>query len=258
MIQQLAPRSWFLSRGQKVGRPRGVATSVRLMGLGDVPAVRVTSGAAGLSGPLPAVSPTWGMGPGAWMAHLPEPSTGYDSYFGALGGWWDLVSGKSDYWYQNLDRVQNSIAVAMAQVEAVPAALWKTVWERKGMPQYADRDAVKDNLLYNFQSILVTTKRVPTDESISTAEAKVQDTEWMLSEVARLAPEITAEMEIQKARLEAALSNSKLESPTTVGREVFMEQLDKRAKLFTGGLGLGIGLALVAVAAIFILPKFMK
>ncbi|MHC4718537.1 MAG: hypothetical protein ACYS5V_16325, partial [Planctomycetota bacterium] len=109
MIQQLAPRSWFLSRGQKVGRPAGVATSVRLMGLGDVA--------------LPAVSPTWGMGPGAWMAHLPEPSTGYDSYFGALGGWWDLVSGKSDYWYQNLDRVQNSIAVAMAQVEAVPSKL---------------------------------------------------------------------------------------------------------------------------------------
>jgi hypothetical protein len=245
MIRQLEPgRGWFTARGQKIGRPSGVATSVRIQGLGDIPLV--TAG------------PTWGMGPGSWLAYRPPPTTGYDAYFGALGGWWDLVSGKSDYWYQNLDRVQNEIAIAMAQVEAVPAALWKTVWEKKGLPQYADRDAVKDNLLYNFQSILVTTKRVPTDESISTAEAKVQDTEWMLSEVARLAPEVKAEMEIQQARVAAALSNSKLESPTTVGREVFMDKLEKRAKLFTAGFGAVAGIALVAVAAIFILPRFMK
>lgn len=248
MIRQLEPsRGWFVSRGQRVGRPRGVPTSVRLMGMGDVA--------------LPAVQPTWGMGPGSWLAHRPAPKVGYDSYFGGLGylaGWWDLVSGKSDYWYQNLDRVQNSLAVAMAQVEAVPAKLWRSVWEKKGLPQYADRDAVKDNLLYNFQSILVTTKRVPSDEMIATAEAKVQDTEWMLSEVARLAPEVTAEMEIQKARVAAALSNSTLQSPTTVGREVFMEKLEERAKLFTGGFGVVIGIAAVAIAAWFLLPKLLK
>jgi hypothetical protein len=171
-----------------------------------------------------------------------------------MTSWVRDMMGRPQSWYDRLNDVQNRLAIVIAQVEACPANLWRAVWEKKGMGQYADRDTVKDNLLYNFQYILVTPNKTPSDSAIATAEAKVEDAQWMINEFKRLVPEVRAEIEIQRARVAAAMKATELHSPREVGVEAFKQEVVERAK----ALKRGFEVPLVAIAVILGALVFLR
>ena len=173
-----------------------------------------------------------------------------------VGGVWDLLTGKSQAWYDRLDADQKALAVRMAEVAAIGEAPWNAVRDAffantqgpdLDFLSFSDVTVGIDGLL---KGLIVTKSHVPSDFEITNSESWNAQYGRYVDYVKSMLPELAAQVATDAASVKAALGQGKMGSPASVGRQAFVDELERRAKLLGAAVGGGILLYLVVAAAL--------
>jgi len=190
---------------------------------------------------------------------------------GGLGDWvpqWiqDLM-GKSQAWYDNLNRVGNALTVANAGLNSVGKSLWDTVASEiagsgsmpSGLPYFPGFDWMQGEIDKWLRASLVTQSYTPSDSDIATGAQRAREASAMVEYVKTVAPQIQAQVTRDQLDAQAKVEKITLYSPTKAGVKEFEKQVEDRAKAL--GLGLEITtlilIGLGVVAASIILPRVL-
>lgn len=179
---------------------------------------------------------------------------------------WDVLTGKPQSWYTNVSKIQNQLAVVLAGVTGAGSDLWNLVSQSaEGPSQTATPasgvdayDSVVADIDKNMSAIIVTKSHVPTDEAISQAQAAANRYQGQLDFVTSVAPEMADQIRADQAQVQSMLPSAMV-SPAKVGKEVFLQELDDRAKALGAGtmdLVMYGALGLAAVALLNFLGTF--
>jgi len=163
-----------------------------------------------------------------------------------VGGVWDLLTGKSQAWYDRLDADQKALAVRMAEVAAIGEGPWSAVrdafFQNTQGPDldflsYSDATTGIDGLL---KQLIVTKDHVPSDFEISNAESWNAQYGRYVDYVKSMLPELAAQVAADAADVRTALGQGKMSSPAAVGRQAFVDEVERRAKLLAAAAAGGI------------------
>jgi hypothetical protein len=139
--------------------------------------------------------------------------------------------GESQAWYDRLASAQNGITVLMAEVEEAGESVWNLVSEQAtGKISFTPFQATKDRLLENFQGLIVTTAKTPSDAQIVAAENLIFGVRQMVDFVKKVAPEVATKVDAKGAEIQASVEKAPLQSPEDVGWDEFMKQMKNRTK----------------------------
>ncbi len=179
-----------------------------------------------------------------------------------VSGAWDLLAGKSQSWYDRLDRDQKALAARQAEIATIGQEAWDMVrgsyLETTQGPDvdFLSFQDIQGGINDNLRSLIVTEKHIPSDADISSAEAFNAQYGRYVDYVKSILPELAAQVADAAAQVQAALSKGTMKSPAAVGQQVFVDEVERRAKVLgavVGGsillylaAGLGIALALSA------------
>jgi len=163
-----------------------------------------------------------------------------------IGGWfgdaWDVLTGKPQSWYTNVSNIQAQLSVVLAGISQVGKDIWNTV---SGAAEGPTQDGTPASGVDDFDtaiaaidqaltSIIVTKSHVPPDSVISAAKATAQKYQRQLDFTTSMAPEIAADVHSYQDQIARQLPGP-MSSPSAVGKEVFMQELEDRAKAFGSG-----------------------
>lgn len=172
-----------------------------------------------------------------------------------LGG----LFGRPQWEYDQVNRLQNDLAILNAEVTVIGKEAWDTVAAQVsktrpiGAPYFQPYDGVWLRVATfmtetGHPSILITSKYFPSASAIQLAEDAVKSIRPMVEYVKKILPEVRAEADALARKKIAALSLVRIPSPSEAGEAAFKEALAQRAKAL--GLGLGVGLTTIAVIGI--------
>lgn len=183
-----------------------------------------------------------------------------------MGGILDSLFGKPQSWYDRVNALQNQLAVLQAGISAIGPELWDTIFSQyqeqggsNSVGHFDSYDATMSRLASDMAAILVTSKYVPSDEALNSANIAIAWWNPELSYARSVMPELEAKVQADMAESQAMVSAASLKSPATVGVETFEKEVEDRAK----ALGQGASdllkyatWALGAIAAIVVASKF--
>jgi hypothetical protein len=163
-----------------------------------------------------------------------------------MGGWfgdaWDLLAGKPQSWYTNVSGIQNQLSIVMAGIAEAGRDIWNTVSgaasgpSQDGTPASGvdDFDVAQAAIDQALTSIIVTKSHVPTDAVISAAKQTAMKYQKQLDFVIASAPEVAREILAYQDSVAQQLPGP-MSSPSAVGRDAFMQELEDRSKVFGQG-----------------------
>jgi len=173
-------------------------------------------------------------------------------------GWVTNLLGKPQSWFTRVERVQNAFVILSAEVNAFGRGIWDTIQRSiatevaegrgAGLPsRFPGFDWTVDDIATHVKTILITKSHTPSDQEIAVAESRLPMYREAVDYAKYVAPEMSYQVEADAERARDAVSRAPLRSPAEVGVQTFIEDLEKRLKLF-GMFGLGV-IAIVAAAA---------
>ena len=169
-----------------------------------------------------------------------------------VGGVWDLLTGKPQTWYDRVDAAQKALAVRAAEVNAVGAAPWNAVRDAffaasQGPElEFLSFSDINEGITKFLKSLIITRDHAPGDDEISHAENYNRQYGRYIDYVKSMLPEIAAQVAADAEAVRSALGQGRMGSPSAVGKQALIDELERRAKL----LGAGLGLAALAYLAI--------
>ena len=156
-----------------------------------------------------------------------------------LGGWasdiWNMLTGKPDSWYKNVSRIQNHLSVVLAGVTAVGSDAWAAALSR--IPSTIDDyDTVTSSIQSALTSIIVTDSHVPDDGTIASADQIANNYDSSLSMVsAESAPDVQTQVQSDQQMVASELPGP-MSSPSAVGQQEFVNQVEQRASALGKGI----------------------
>jgi hypothetical protein len=171
--------------------------------------------------------------------------------------------GKPQSWYDNLNSIQNQLAVLISGISSVGQSLWDTINDQvqtSGAPvQFDSYRTTMDRLSSDMTGLMITSSHTPSDQEIQSAQIALQ---WWNPELAyarSVTPEIDSSVQADMEQTAQSVSKAPLRSPASVGTQAFEEDVAKRAT----ALGQGIldwtkyvAWAAGAIFGIYALSKF--
>lgn len=175
-----------------------------------------------------------------------------------LGNWLSDLFGKSQAWYDRIDRDQKALAVRAAEINAFGPDAWKTVRDAYfANTQGPDIDFlsfsdINAGIGSNLKSLIVTKSHTPSDSEISNAEAYNAQYGRYVDYVKQMIPELAVQADADAANVRNMLSRNSMRSPAEVGEQAFEDELARRAKILGGTLG-GMMLLYIAIPLVIAL-----
>lgn len=175
-----------------------------------------------------------------------------------VGGVWDILTGKPQSWYTHLDQDQQALAIRAAEINAIGEGPWNTVRDEY-MAQaqgpgvdflsFSDINAGIDQ---NLKTLLVTKSHVPSDQEIAAAENYNAQYGRYVDYVKSVLPELSAQIQADATAVKDALGPGTMKSPSSVGQQAFIDEVERRAKLLGAAVGGGmlLYLAIPAILAV--------
>lgn len=183
-------------------------------------------------------------------------------HVGGLNGILSSLFGKPQSWYNNINDLQKKLNLLLAEITAVGKDIWNTIAgklasveggaQQVGLKYFADYDWTTNEIVEAVKRIIVTASYEPSDYAISLARLRVEEFTPQVAYVKKVAPELIAQMEADRAKVAANLAKSRLVSPAEAGEEAFYKSLEEQAGKI-GQFGLGTGLAIAGIAALALL-----
>ncbi len=182
-----------------------------------------------------------------------------------FGDVWDLLTGKPQSWYTNVSNIQSQLSVILAGIAEAGKELWNTASgaaqgpTQDGSPASGldDFDTAQGALDQALTSIIVTSSHVPTDSVISAAKSTAQKYQRQLDFFLSVAPEMARQILDYQDSVARQLPGP-MNSPSAVGKEVFMDELEKRAKDFGSGAADLLKWAALALLGIGLISRMGK
>ena len=196
--------------------------------------------------------------PGYTVPEFGGPLNGLLDVLTNPAGWVVKLFDKPQSWYSKVERIQNAYVVLSAEVNAFGRGIWDTIQRSiaaeiaegrgAGLPaRFPGFDWLVEDIGNHVKTILITKSHTPTDQEIAVADGRLPIYREAVDYAKYVAPEVAYQVEADAAKAKDAVSRAPLRSPAEVGVQTFIEDLEKRLKLF-GMFGLGT-IAIVAVAA---------
>lgn len=163
-----------------------------------------------------------------------------------LGNWLSDLFGKSQSWYDRVDRDQKALAVRAAEVNAIGQGPWDSVrsafFENTQGPDldFLSFSDINNGITSRLKSLLVTKSHTPSDEEISDAESYNAQYGRYVDYVKDMLPELAAQADADAASVRAMLSQNSMRSPAEVGEQAFEDEVARRAKILGGAIGGGV------------------
>lgn len=180
-----------------------------------------------------------------------------------MNGILDSLFGKSQSWYDNVNKIQNQLAILQAGISAIGQDVWDQIYQTlqgsgATTPAFSQYSDVMSTLGLDQGMMLVTSSQTPTDGQIGTATSDIATYQPMLDYATQMAPELQAQVQSDQSQVQAMVSAAPLQSPAKVGVQVFEQTVADRAAALGQGLmdwtkylAWGIG----GVAVIYALSK---
>lgn len=171
---------------------------------------------------------------------------------GFFGDVWDLLTGKPQSWYTHLDQDQKALAVRAAEVNAIGEGPWNAVrtsfLETSQGPDidFLSFSDINAGINKAIKSLIITQNSVPSDQEIASAEAFNAQYGRYIDYVKSVLPELSARVQEDSDAVKEALGTGTMKSPSSVGRQAFIDEVERRAKILGAGIGLG-ALAYLAI-----------
>jgi len=171
-----------------------------------------------------------------------------------LGGILASLFGKSQSWYDGINRIQKELTILQTEVAAFGKDIWDTIANTPAAKQagFTAYGYTMEWALNHMQAIIVTANHEPSDAAISSADAYAKRVRSMVEFAKKVAPELAAQVAADRAKVEAGLVGSRMIAPAVAGEAAFVKSLEEQVGKLGGGMGmLGIGLAAVAALWFF-------
>jgi hypothetical protein len=178
-----------------------------------------------------------------------------------LGNWISDLFGKSQAWYDRVDKDQKALAVRAAEINALGSDAWNAVRDAylasvqgPGVDFLSFSD-INDGVTKSLRSLVVTSSHTPSDQEISDAEAFNAQYGRYVDYVKQTVPELAAQADADAANVRNMLSQNSMRSPAEVGEQAFEDEVKRRAAILGAGLGgaallyFGIPILLMALFA---------
>ena len=178
-----------------------------------------------------------------------------------MGSILDSLFGKPQSWYNNVNNIQNQLAILQAGISAIGQDIWDQIYntlQQSGAttPAFDTYTSVMTTLGLDSEMMLVTKTQMPSDGQIATAQQDLQTYQPMLTYATQMAPELAAQVQTDQAQSQAMVTASSLKSPADVGVDTFETEVQNRAAALGQGLidwtkylAWGLGAVAVIVAA---------
>lgn len=182
------------------------------------------------------------------------PIPHYGGNLNGLGGWIADMFGKSQAWYDRVDRDQKALAVRAAEINAIGQDPWDSVrtsyLENVQGPgiDFLSFSEINSGITSRLKSLLVTKSHMPSNEEISEAENYNFLYGRAADYVKQMLPELAAQADADAANVQEMLSRGSMRSPSEVGEQAFEEEVARRAKILGGVVGGGMLLYLAIPA----------
>lgn len=179
-------------------------------------------------------------------------------HVGGMSGILTSLFGKPQSWYDNINNLQKQLTLLLTEITAVGKDIWNTIAgklaeaggaTRVGLKYFSDYDWTTNEIVQGIKNIIVTADHEPTDYAINLAKLRVEEFTPQVAYVKRVAPELVAQIEADRAKAEANLAKSRLVSPAEAGEKEFYRAIEEQAGKI-GQFGFGMGLAIVGIAAL--------
>lgn len=175
-----------------------------------------------------------------------------------MGNWLSDLFGKSQAWYDRVDRDQKALAVRAAEINALGQDAWTTVRDSyMSNTQGPDADflsfsEINAGIDQNLKALLVTKSHTPSDQDIASAEAYNAQYGRYVDYVKQMIPELAAQADADAAKVQEMLSRNFMRSPAEVGEQAFEDEVERRAKILGASIGGGalLYLAIPAILAV--------
>jgi hypothetical protein len=160
-----------------------------------------------------------------------------------VGGVWDLLMGKPQSWYTHLDQDQQALAVRSAEVNAIGEVHWNAVRdaymaEAVGPEiEFLSFSDINGGIDGNLKNLIVTKSHVPSDQEIASAENFNAMYGRYVDYVKSMIPELASQIKSDSDAVKNALGSGTLKSPSSVGQQAFVDEVERRAKLLAVGIG---------------------
>lgn len=184
--------------------------------------------------------------PGYTVPEFGGRLNGLSGFTDWAAGVWDLLAGKPQSWYDRIDRDQKAFAARAAEIRAIGQDSWDMVrssyldtTQGPNLDFLSFRE-IQDGITSHLSELVVTKSHVPTDQAISNAEAFNAQYGRYVDYVKSILPELSAQISDAVAQVQQLLSKGSLQSPTTVGRQVLVDELERRISILGAGLGAGL------------------
>jgi hypothetical protein len=186
---------------------------------------------------LPALKSVWrapkgGQGVGDWPGSMMG---------GGMNNWitdsWNILTGKPQSWYTQVSNYQDLLNITLAGVTAVGKDQWNQVANMAQGPSQDggpvsgidDYDTVVNDISSSLKAIIVTQNYVPSDASVSQANAVNTKYAAELSVVQQTLPSVSADVLASQQQVSNSLPPP-MQSPAAVGQQVFVQTVTDRAK----------------------------
>jgi hypothetical protein len=173
---------------------------------------------------------------------------------GVLDDVWGILTGKPQSWYDRVSADQSALAVRSAAINAIGQGPWDQVRASYlAQTQGPDVDflsfgEINAGIDVALKALIITKDHVPSDSDIAAAEAFNAQYGRYVDYVTSMLPELQAQVQADTANAQATLGQGKLTSPSAVGQQAFVDEVERRAAILGAGLGLG-ALAYLAIPA---------
>jgi hypothetical protein len=229
------------------------------------PGIRVAPGEVPYFRPT-VTDPTFAWG---WMPGPPPPKRDGMKGMGLLPNpakiAQEAIFGKSQSWYDNVNRLQNDYSIMNAELNAIGATIWDALVPRAAaagvwLLKFSELQTLLNR---NLNSILISESYAPSDATIQSVQVDAVSIRRMLDWATANAPgEIQARVAEWAFSMRSNLARITLKSPSAVGWETFWKTLKERAEAlardpfspFKDILPWLIG----GAAAVVLLPRLVK
>lgn len=178
--------------------------------------------------------------------------------------------GQPQSWYDNINSLQNQLAVLQAGISAIGQDAWDMVNEAyqtnggassdlgNAPPHFDDYQSTMARLLSDSQGLVITTNTMPTQDQINSASYSIAWWNPELTYATAMVPELAPQVQADMAQSQAMVSQSSLKSPAAVGAQTFTTEVAARAQALGVGI-LNVGQYVVwglgALALIYVTTK---